>query len=229
MRRNSLNICACGRPRSSSGFSLLELLVVIGLICILIAGAGPAIQALSGAGSTTKAAADISSLLTLARSFAIAHNTYVRVGIAEVKTPGEEKVIVMPIFSADGSLEKDTSTDMGSPLLWPSIGRPLVVRGIEMADGSVEGALPDTSEDDSIISAEGDIPSFRRVVSGVNLEFTRSLQFNPTGDVRIIRSIPSRYVKIPLDRADGQAGRNPFLLRVSSGSVRILRVGEGIQ
>lgn len=199
------------------------------MIAMLMALSGPAIQALGGAGSTSQAASDFSSVLSLARSYAVAHNTFVRVGIAEVTTPGSEKLVVMPLFAADGSLEQSTASDMADPARWPALGRPLILENFRLAEGEVDGTVPTTSGDD--LTSGTDIPDFHRSVPGKGtalLRFDRCIQFNPTGEARTIVAIPSRHIKIPVDKIGGQAGRNPFLLRVSAGSIRILRAGEGI-
>ncbi len=229
MKCNPFRTSVNSALRLDSGFTLVELLVTLGIIGMLMLASGPAVQALSGAGSTTKAASDFSSVLTLARSFAVAQNTYVRVAIAEIATPGQEKLIVLPIFSADGSLEQGEALDMASVNIWPTVGRPLVLQSFRMAEGEVESALPATSGDD--LTSASDIPNFRRIVPGVGsspVNFSRCVQFDPSGEARIIKAIPSRHIKIPVDRVGARAGRNPFLLRVSPGNVRILRAGEGM-
>jgi prepilin-type N-terminal cleavage/methylation domain-containing protein len=69
---------------SKSAFTLVELLSVIALIAILSFLAVPAIQSLSKAGGFTKAVYDMADSLNLARSYAVAQNTYVYVGLTEV-------------------------------------------------------------------------------------------------------------------------------------------------
>jgi prepilin-type N-terminal cleavage/methylation domain-containing protein len=66
------------------GFTLLELLVVIAIIVLLSFLAVPAIQSLGKAGGFTKAVYDTADSLNLARSYAVAQNTYVYVGLMEV-------------------------------------------------------------------------------------------------------------------------------------------------
>ena len=66
------------------GFSLIELLVVMAIIGILAAVTIPAMNSIKGASNVTKAAYDIAGALEQARAYAMAKNTYVFVGIAEV-------------------------------------------------------------------------------------------------------------------------------------------------
>ena len=65
-------------------FSLTELLVVIALAAILMTLMIPAFTSVNSAGNVTKTAAGIVSILEQARAYAMANNTYVYVGIAEV-------------------------------------------------------------------------------------------------------------------------------------------------
>src|SRR5260370_21233767 len=71
-----------GTP-STKGFTLVELLVVITIIAILAFLALPAIQGLQKGGGFAKAVYDISDSLNLARSYALANNTYFFVGLTE--------------------------------------------------------------------------------------------------------------------------------------------------
>lgn len=66
------------------GFTLIELLVVIAIIALLSFLAVPAIESLGKAGGFSKAVYDMADSLNLARSYAVAQNTYVYVGLTEV-------------------------------------------------------------------------------------------------------------------------------------------------
>ncbi len=92
-------------------FSLVELLVVMGVIVILAALAVPAMNAIRGAGDVTSSAYEIMGALEQARSHAMANNTYVFVGFFEedgavsgsAGTPGTGRVVVASAASADGT------------------------------------------------------------------------------------------------------------------------------
>src|SRR5260221_13547998 len=101
-----------GTP-STKGFTLVELLVVISIIAILAFLALPAIQGLQKGGGFAKAVYDISDSLNLARSYALANNTYVFVGLTEVdrtqsitaapQTTGMGRVALAMVASKDGT------------------------------------------------------------------------------------------------------------------------------
>ena len=67
-----------------NAFTLLELMVVIGIIAILMVLVVPAFTTLKSAGDVTDAAYGIQGLLENARTYAKANHTYVFVGLAEV-------------------------------------------------------------------------------------------------------------------------------------------------
>jgi prepilin-type N-terminal cleavage/methylation domain-containing protein len=119
-----------------AGFTLIELLTVIAIITILAVVATPAIQGLQKAGGFTKSVYDLADSLNLARSYAVAQNTYVYVGLTEVdrtqspaaspQQSGVGRVVFAAVATKDGT--SDYSTDLGwdySPTTGPSPGSGL--------------------------------------------------------------------------------------------------------
>lgn len=98
-----------------SAFTLVELLVVMGIVLILIAALGPAVTAIKGAGDITTAAYSVSGAIEVARSYAIANNTYTWLGFYEedagsVNAPnssppytGKGRLVLAIVASKDGT------------------------------------------------------------------------------------------------------------------------------
>lgn len=105
---------ACRRE----GFTLVELLVVIGLMALLMTLAIPAISGLQGASAVNKAIFTIADVMDQSRAYAMAHNTYVFVGLVEVdastppentpQKPGFGRVALAAIASKDGTPQFDS-------------------------------------------------------------------------------------------------------------------------
>src|SRR5882762_6833374 len=71
------------RGHRRSGFTLLELLIVVGIIGLLMVLLAPAFTTIKGGSDVTSAAYTIKGVLDTARTYAKANNTYVWVGFYE--------------------------------------------------------------------------------------------------------------------------------------------------
>jgi type II secretory pathway pseudopilin PulG len=91
------------------GFTLVELLVVISIIVAMMALALPAFNAMKGGGDVTKAAADVSGAIEVARSYAMTNNTYTWLGffeedpMAAAGTAGTGRIVMSIVSSIDGT------------------------------------------------------------------------------------------------------------------------------
>ena len=85
---DSQRCCAAFTPprqrERPGGFTLLELLIVIGLIAILLLLVGPAFTTMKSGSDVTSAIYGVKGVLQNARAYAKANHTYVFVGLAEV-------------------------------------------------------------------------------------------------------------------------------------------------
>jgi prepilin-type N-terminal cleavage/methylation domain-containing protein len=138
--------------RTARAFTLLELLVVIGIIAIIFAFLGPAINPLKSAGDVTTAAYMITSFFEHARSYAVSNNTYVWVGVyeedaaatkptnAQPPYPGRGRLLLAAVAARDGttSCEDPTSTSSTriplNPALVTQVGKLVRIDNVHMAD-----------------------------------------------------------------------------------------------
>ena len=108
-------------PESIRGFTLLELLIVVGIIATLLVLMAPAFTYIKGGTDVTSAAYTIKGVLETARTYAKANNTYTWVGFFEEDgstsstnpaTAGNGRVVISTVASKDGS---EVYTSVGSP------------------------------------------------------------------------------------------------------------------
>src|SRR5215510_4034707 len=97
-----------------AGFTLLELLVVIGIIGLLLVLTAPAFTTIKGGTDVTSAAHTIKDVLDTARTYAKANNTYTWVGFTEESVdtsvspnslqPAVGRVVMSIVASRDGTM-----------------------------------------------------------------------------------------------------------------------------
>jgi prepilin-type N-terminal cleavage/methylation domain-containing protein len=115
-------------PKSSChsrGFSLIELLSVMAIFTVMMALVVPAITGVKSGQDVARSAYDLAGLLEQARTYAIAHNTYVWVGFFEEDgtQPSRKpavagnggRIVVSVVASKDGSRYNDAVIDAQTP------------------------------------------------------------------------------------------------------------------
>src|SRR5882724_4565480 len=94
-------------------FTLLELLIVVGIIGLLLVLMAPAFTTIKGGTDVTSAAYTIKDVLDTARTYAKANNTYTWVGFFEepapppespVAAPGIGRIVMSIVASKDGTM-----------------------------------------------------------------------------------------------------------------------------
>jgi prepilin-type N-terminal cleavage/methylation domain-containing protein len=102
------------RGRRSCGFTLLELLIVLGIVAMLMLLIAPAFTTIKSGGDVTSAAYTIKGVLDTARTYAKANNTYTWVGFFEENvgnpaspnsdSPAVGRLIMSIVASKDGTM-----------------------------------------------------------------------------------------------------------------------------
>jgi prepilin-type N-terminal cleavage/methylation domain-containing protein len=98
--------------RGQHAFTLIELMVVIGIIVLLTVLVAPAFNSIKGAKDVTNAAFAVKDLVDQARTHALVNNTYVWIGFFEENgtipsaapaTPGNGRILICTVASKDGT------------------------------------------------------------------------------------------------------------------------------
>ena len=202
------------RGRSSSGFTLLELLIVVAIIGLLLVLIAPAFTYIKGGTDVTSAAYTIQGVLDTARTYAKANNTYVWVGFQEENTdnpaspnsdaPAIGRVIMSIVASKDGTKIYDPTNlgqqDLTSGLV--QVGKLTKINNVHLAaftDGSGTGSTFDTrprvtfgGTQYSLAGVANSTTPFQYPVGNppptMQYQFAKAVEFSPRGDTRINNS-----------------------------------------
>jgi prepilin-type N-terminal cleavage/methylation domain-containing protein len=205
------------------GFTLLELLIVVGIIAVLLVLIAPAFTSLKSAGDVTSAAYTIKGVLDTARTYAKANNTYTWVGFFEEDissaTPGTAgigRVVMSIIASKDGTMlytgNLTTNVVLDQPIPCPliQVGKLVKIDNMHLKGFTAPTANPppenfDTRPPFTNAAAQigdGGYPpnpalSFRYPVgsSSPQYTFTKVVQFSPRGE-SVITNNTYRFARI---------------------------------
>ena len=166
----------------SHAFTLLELLLVIAIIVLLAAAITPVFNSIGQARGVTEAAYQVVAAVDLARSEAVARQTYVWLGLQPQTNSGNLDLRIGLVYSKDGSGTNTASTNL------QPIGKATLIQRTALVDPSGWGA-------GEVGTSLGTFSSFP--VSG-GLPFTigssafagRTVTFTPLGEV-MTNSAPS--------------------------------------
>jgi prepilin-type N-terminal cleavage/methylation domain-containing protein len=231
--------------RPPSGFSLVELLVVMAVIVVLLALVVPAITGIKGAGGVTKATYDVSGALETARAYALAHNTYTWVGFLEEDASGSstppvanpEKVVLAIVASKNGTTVYDPNSgsdpDPIDPAELTQIAKLAKIDGVRLAsfpDGSGTGETFETRPpallDEARIGGDQPPTSTQYPFQTAQYTFRKTIQFSPRGEATVNSTYSLRpVIEIGLQPAHGEEPGNVVAVQISgvTGNVTIYR------
>lgn len=159
--------------RSSSGFSLVELIVVIAIIGLLAALAMPTLSLMGQARGVSEAAYELASAVDLARSEAIARQTFVWLCMQPQINSGNLGLRVGMVYSKDGT------TNTNAANLQP-IGRALLIQRVGLANTADLHVAASLSSAIDLSGVSGGV-SFR--IGQTNFDSKRTITFTPLGEV----------------------------------------------
>jgi len=224
---------------------------VIGIIVLLASLLTPAFNALSGAGTLTQSASDISSYLEQARSYAMGKNTYVYVGLQEIDvlnaqsasptiTSGVGRVVVATVYSQDGMRPYTNTPGAMTAGILP-VGKlrffdnlhitnaSSLTNGANMTSRHMESSLvTDLSTNTSQIT-------FKWTNGANQYTFANVIEFDPQGIPRVQTSTTyssaiQPYLELPLIQCHGNtapatipANQAAIQLNGLTGAVRVYR------
>ncbi len=113
--------------REMKAFTLVELLVVMGVISLLAAAAVTGFNAIGRARGVTEAAYQIASAVELCRSEAVSRQSYVWLSFQPQTNSGSADLRLGMVYSLDGS-----STNISSTNLMP-LGKSLLIQSVALA------------------------------------------------------------------------------------------------
>ncbi len=213
--------------RSRAGFSILELLVVVGIMAIFGAITAPTLSYVA-ASRFNKAAGRVADLLEEARQYAVANNTYTWVAFhIEPSANGKPAALyVAALASMDGTSEAATGSSFGSATAWPAgvtaplsncqlIGR---VESFPQTGLAEKGAypLPGLPAVSALDGPATTAPAFSLSVPTLGTQtFTRAIQFTPSGEAKV-QAAPVPAIEFGLCAMNGTSA--------SQSQVAVMRV-----
>lgn len=223
-------------PSGQAAFTIVELLAVMAIMTLMLVAIVPAVNNIKGAGEVTNTAFEIATTLEQARAYAMAHNTYVFVGLSprdgvDTTKAGTGEIVLAVAASRDGTKNFGPSDANLAPL----------ARLRRISNMAIEDALPNTASMSRPVVADNyrlgnaasdATTSFKWPLNGGTslYEFSKIIQFDPRGTATIppnVASVP-QWLEIGLVGARGNqvvASQNcaAVVLDGVTGSVKIYR------
>lgn len=216
--------------RTTSAFSLTELLVVLVIISLLIGLSVPAISSMGKAKTVTAAAFRTKDFIDYARNYAISRHTLVRVGVEEITlSSGKTGIVLYPMFLEGAQTEADNPADTTA---WRPLGSPMLFEGMRISNDS-GSFLPTGSEFIALDEDTSELTNFSRQVGALsnNVNFQTSFLISRNGEICLKPNsrapdvfYPSRNIYFGLQPENGSGDDWAVIaMNGTSGRVHIYR------
>jgi len=219
--------CSNIRLRRSSrhGFSLLEILAVVAIISVILGISGLAVSSFSLSRGVDNAAVGIAGSAELARSYAMANNTYVWMGLLQ----DNNDLLVAVIYSRVGMNDYSDMRNLDA------VNKMQSYKGVSLVDfstltatnGPMAERVPLITENASL---GFNTPAVSNPVFGWPLaattpthSFDRVIEFRPDGSAKVVGTSNFEMMEIALQEANS----NATVSDISVGNIATVQI-DGI-
>ncbi len=174
------------------GFTLLELLIVVGIIALLMVLIAPAFTYIKSGTDVTSAAYTVKGVLDTARTYAKANNTYTWVGFAGSVGPNTQQYItgqveLAIVASKDGSNLWSANNSLPAASL-TQVGKMMTLDNIHIGDTGVPSGNGTDFESRASVDSDHRISSSPNTPYPFTVQqttFNKWIQFSPRGEALV--------------------------------------------
>ena len=241
--RDRLLAKAFGVAQQRRAFTLLEMLIVMGIIAILMVLVAPAFTSLKSAGDVTGAAYMVKGVLDTARTYAKANNTYTWVGFFEedvsLTTPGSAGVgrLVMSIVASKDGTNVASSSGTIAPTKLIQIGKLTKIDNVHLATNlpagsgaspsSTFGTRPPVASAYCLGDTANSTTPFQ-YPAGSPYMFQKAVQFSPAGEALINNNSNSLQTAAEIGLEPTHGNAIPGSLPANVVAIQLGGVGGGV-
>jgi hypothetical protein len=193
-------------------------------MAILLGGSAAAINSISGGQTMGEASSNLGSILDSARTQAMAHNTYVWVGI-KTTTDSSSSPTGLEIMAMESQTGQASDILPANAANLRPVMKPRFMPNVNLSPSiaALPGMASTTSTSTTVDISSSSIGSFSANVAGTPVTFTNLIQFSPQGEALDGPNLV-QWVNVGLAPIHGKS-TNVAALQVSgaSGEVRIFQ------